>query len=79
MGLLRSMADEGAAVVTVLHDLNLAARYADRVALMNRGRLVALAPTREVLRADLLTEVYRHPVMVVSHPRFDCPLILPGA
>jgi len=78
MGLLRSMADEGAAVVAVLHDLNLAARYADRVALMNRGRLAALAPTRQVLRADLLSEVYQYPVVVVPHPHLDCPLVLPG-
>ncbi|MBN2112636.1 MAG: heme ABC transporter ATP-binding protein [Acidimicrobiia bacterium] len=78
MGLLRSLADDGAAVVAVLHDLNLAARYADRVALMSRGRLAALAPTREVLRADLLSEVYQHPVVVVPHPQRDCPLVLPG-
>jgi len=78
MGLLRSLADEGAAVVAVLHDLNLAARYADRVALMSQGRLAALAATREVLRADLLTEVYQHPVVVIPHPHLDCPLILPG-
>jgi len=78
MGLLRSLADDGATVVAVLHDLNLAARYADRVALMSRGRLIALAPTREVLRADLLSEVYEHPVVVVAHPRRDCPLVLPG-
>ena len=78
MGLLRSLADEGAAVVVVLHDLNLAARYADRVALMSRGRLAALAPTRQVLRADLLSEVYQHPVVVVPHPHLDCPLVLPG-
>jgi iron complex transport system ATP-binding protein len=78
MRLVRSLADGGAAVVAVLHDLNLAARYADRVALMNGGRLAALAPTREVLRADLLTEVYQHPVVVVPHPHFDCLLVLPG-
>jgi len=78
MGLLRSLADGGAAVVAVLHDLNLAARYADRVALMSRGRLAALAPMREVLRADLLSEVYQHPVVVVPHPQRDCPLVLPG-
>lgn len=78
MRLLRGLADEGAAVVVVLHDLNLAARYADRVALMSRGRLAALAPTREVLRADLLSEVYQHPVAVVPHPHLDCPLVLPG-
>jgi len=77
MGVLRSLAGEGAAIVAVLHDLNLAARYADRVALMDRGRLAALAPTREVLRAGLLSEVYRHPVAVVPHPYLDCPLVLP--
>ena len=77
MGTLRSLADEGAAVIAVLHDLNLAARYANRVALMSRGRLVALAPTAEVLRADLLSAVYEHPVAVVPHPHLDCPLILP--
>lgn len=77
MGVLRSLAGEGAAIIAVLHDLNLAARYADRVALMDRGRLAALAPTREVLRADLLSEVYRHPVAVVPHPYLDCPLVLP--
>lgn len=78
MRIVRSLADGGAAVVAVLHDLNLAARYADRVALMSRGRLAALAPTREVLRADLLTEVYQHPVVVITHPYLDCPLVLPG-
>ena len=77
MATLRGLADAGAAVVAVLHDLNLAARYADRVGLMNRGSLVALAPTQEVLRTELLSEVYEHPVVVVPHPRLDCPLVLP--
>ena len=77
MGLLRFLAGEGAAVIVVLHDLNLAARYADRLALMNQGRLAALAPTREVLRADLLSNVYQYPVTVVQHPHLDCPLVLP--
>ncbi len=60
-------------------DLNLAARYADRVpALMSRGPLAALAPTREVLQAELLSRVYEHPVTVVPHPAVgDCPLVLP--
>jgi iron complex transport system ATP-binding protein len=78
MRVLRALVEEGAAVVAVLHDLNLAARYADRVALMDRGRLAALAPTREVLAAGLLSAVYQHPVVVVPHPRLDCPLVLPG-
>ena len=77
MSTLRGLADAGAAVLAVLHDLNLAARYADRVGLMSGGRMRAAAPTGEVMRADLLSEVYGHPVGVVPHPHFDCPFIFP--
>lgn len=44
--------------VIALHDLNLAARYCDEVALLAGGRLVASGPPVEVLRADLLEQVY---------------------
>ncbi|MEM6441003.1 MAG: ATP-binding cassette domain-containing protein, partial [Pseudomonadota bacterium] len=45
----RAAAADGAGVVAVLHDLGLAAAFADRVAVMHRGRVVALAPPREAL------------------------------
>ena len=77
MATLRALADQGTAVLAVLHDLNLAARYADRVGVMSRGRMQAVAPTADVLRSDLLTDVYGHPVTVVPHPLLDCPLVLP--
>ncbi len=77
MSTLRGLAGEGAAVLAILHDLNLAARYADRVALMSHGSIRAVAPTREVMHADLLSEVYAHPIGVVPHPHFDCPFIFP--
>lgn len=77
MGVLRSLAGRGTAVAAVLHDLNLAARHADRVAVMAEGRVVDVGPTAEILRADLLSDVYEHPVAVVPHPRLDCPLVLP--
>jgi iron complex transport system ATP-binding protein len=77
MQVLRSLADRGVAVATILHDLNLAARYADRVALMSHGRVVEAGTTRGVLRSELLSTVYAHPVVVVPHPHDDCPLILP--
>jgi len=77
MGVLRGLAAGGAGVLTVLHDLNLAARHADRVGVMDRARLVEVGPTAEVLRADLLSAVYGHPVAVVPHPYADCPLVLP--
>ena len=77
MSTLRGLAGEGAAVLAILHDLNLAARYADRVALMSHGSIRAAAPTRDVMEAELLSEVYAHPIGVVPHPHFDCPFIFP--
>ena len=73
-----SLAAEGRCVVTVLHDLNAAAVYADRIVLMSEGRVVAEGSPREVLRADTLNETYGHPMLVIDHPLHDCPLVLPG-
>ncbi|MFG1345796.1 ABC transporter ATP-binding protein [Xanthobacter autotrophicus DSM 431] len=49
MALLRDTARRGAVVVAVMHDLTLAARFCDRLALMKEGRLLAVGPPREVL------------------------------
>ncbi|MEM9500762.1 MAG: ABC transporter ATP-binding protein [Pseudomonadota bacterium] len=59
MEILRSLADAGRTVITVMHDLELAARFCDRVLVLDKGRLVAKGPPKEVLSADLLAQVYR--------------------
>lgn len=59
MQLLREQARQGRAVLMAVHDLNLAARYADEVWLMDRGRMKAAGSWREVLRPELLEAVYR--------------------
>ncbi|MFT3974164.1 MAG: heme ABC transporter ATP-binding protein [Amaricoccus sp.] len=59
----------GAGVLCVLHDLNLAAGFADRAALMQAGRIVAAGPPVEVLRADRLSEVYGSPLAVEQTTR----------
>ena len=73
----RDRARAGDAVVAVLHDLSLAAAYADRVAVLAGGRLRGLGAPRDVLTSALLTEVYRYPVEVLPHPRTGAPLVLP--
>ena len=65
------------AVLLALHDLNLAARYADQIALMVAGEIKASGKPREVLTPDLISEAYCLPVQVVRHPFMDVPLILP--
>jgi iron complex transport system ATP-binding protein len=73
----RLASKEQLTVAIALHDLNLAARYADRVALIVAGEIMALGSPREVLRAELISQVYHWPVQVVQHPFMDMPLILP--
>jgi iron complex transport system ATP-binding protein len=77
LGVARRRAAGGVAVVVVLHDLNLAAAHADRVAVLAGGRLVATGTPAEVLGGELLTDVYEHDVEVIAHPRTGAPVILP--
>jgi len=65
------------AVLIALHDLNLAAHYADRVALMVAGQIKAEGKPDQVLRQELIEEAYCLPVQVVRHPFLDIPLVLP--
>ncbi|MGW0707989.1 heme ABC transporter ATP-binding protein [Streptomyces sp. NPDC002643] len=73
----RERARAGDAVVVVLHDLGLAAAYADRVAILRDGVVAADGPPGEVFEDELLSEVYRQPVEVFPHPRTGDVLITP--
>lgn len=77
LDILRGARDGGSAVLLVVHDLSLAAAYADRVALMKDGHLLAEGPTREVMTADLLSDTYDHPVEILDHPESGQPIIVP--
>jgi len=58
MDLLRAQAGVGTLVIAILHDLSLAARYCDRLILLDRGRPVADGPAAEVLTEERLASVY---------------------
>ncbi|MER6515532.1 heme ABC transporter ATP-binding protein [Streptomyces sp. NPDC001553] len=73
----RERAAAGDAVVVVLHDLGLAAAYADRVAVLHDGRIAVDGPPSEVFEDGLLSRVYRQPVEVFPHPRGGAPLVVP--
>ncbi|MBI5552633.1 MAG: ABC transporter ATP-binding protein [Desulfobacterales bacterium] len=60
--------DQGITIVMVSHDLNLAAMYADRLLLLDRGRLAGLGPPREVLDFNLLERVYGCTLLVDKSP-----------
>ena len=77
LGLARERAAAGDAVLVVLHDLNLASAYSDRIALLRDGRLVVCGEPAEVLEAETLSEVYHTPVEVIHHPQTGHRIVLP--
>jgi iron complex transport system ATP-binding protein len=62
----RRRADRGLGVLAVLHDLNMAARYADRVAIVEKGRLTALGPAGPTLDPRLLSAVFATPIVRIE-------------
>ena len=66
MELLRDAARAGGAVLAVVHDLALAARFADRVLVMERGHIVADAAPDEALTAERIAKVFGVEVVTVN-------------
>jgi iron complex transport system ATP-binding protein len=58
MSLARAAADKGAGVIIVVHDLSLAASFADKLYVLKNGKLVISGKANEVLTSDILREVY---------------------
>lgn len=76
MRLIRRTADAGRGVLAIVHDLNLAAAYADRVVLMHEARVIETGTPADVLRPDLLEAVFDIPMLVIPHPQLSHPLVI---
>ncbi len=77
MELARDLASRGAALIVVMHDLNLASAYADRILMLRNGRAAALGTPSETLTEPLLSDIFGCRVSVMPHPETGLPLILP--
>ncbi len=77
LAVARHFADEGTAVLAILHDLNLAAQYADRILVMKAGKSAAEGTPKAVLTPDIIEAAFGIAVMVMTHPTLDCPLVVP--
>ncbi|HKQ62654.1 MAG TPA: heme ABC transporter ATP-binding protein [Candidatus Polarisedimenticolaceae bacterium] len=75
--LVRELAAGGATVLAVLHDLNLAAEYCDRLVLLRAGRVAAAGPTAEVLSYANLREVFETDVYVDTNVLTGKLLVVP--
>jgi iron complex transport system ATP-binding protein len=77
MALARREASRGRAVLAVLHDLSLAAAWADQLALIGDGVLVGVGPVAQVATAGRLSELYQHPIEVIGGVGGAGPLVAP--
>jgi len=77
MDLVTNYARAGGGVVAVMHDLNLTALHATRIALMKEGRLRAIGPPAEVMTDEILSEVYGCRLRVGAAPEGPAPFVLP--
>ncbi|MFS0837033.1 heme ABC transporter ATP-binding protein [Paenibacillus sp. 1P03SA] len=68
--------EEGLTVVAVLHDLNLAALYCERLLVVHEGEGVSIGTPEEIMRSELIRDVYGTEPIVLEHPEHGIPQIL---
>ncbi|GFM81083.1 ferric citrate ABC transporter ATP-binding protein FecE [Pseudomonas cichorii] len=76
LDLMRQLSAEGKTVITVLHDINQACRYADHLAVMQAGRLVASGAPEQVLDAELVGRVFDVQVQIMREPVAGTPMCI---
>lgn len=69
--------EKGLTVIAVLHDINMAARYCDRLVALRGGRMIAEGSPEDMMRSDVLEQVYGIPMGTVPHPGGGAPISYP--
>ena len=75
--LLSSLARSGLAVLLVSHQLNLVARFADSIVLLDHGKIATSGTPTDVMRADRLESIYGWPVVITRDPAVGAPALVP--
>jgi iron complex transport system ATP-binding protein len=75
----RELAQHGYTVVIILHDLNLAAQFADKIILLKNGRLINQGSMLEVLQPGYIADAYDMEVEVWRHDDYNFPVLVPAS
>ncbi|MEX2601624.1 MAG: heme ABC transporter ATP-binding protein [Balneolaceae bacterium] len=76
MHLVRQLSRQNVGVLMILHDLNLAAQYADVINIMKDGKSYALGTPNDVFQADIIEMAFDCPVHIMRHPHRHCPFVI---
>ena len=66
--LLRKKTSESFGCLIVLHDLNLAAKFSDKMALLHNGVIVRFGNPKEILSSEILSEIYHLEITISENP-----------
>ncbi|WP_214225895.1 heme ABC transporter ATP-binding protein [Pedobacter sp. B4-66] len=78
MVLARKLADRGYCVICILHDINYASRFADRILMLKNGKKVAEGMPIEVINCDNIHETFSIKVKLMACEDYNCPLVIPA-
>ena len=78
LDLAKRMQREGGTVVAVLHELNLAFRYATHVIVMREGRVIGQGAPADIIDAELIERAFDLPCTIIPDPVAGTPLVIPG-
>src|SRR5690606_23959214 len=73
----KNMADRGYSVICILHDINFASRYADKILILKNGKKVAFGSPEEVINCENIHIAFDIQVSLFNHQEFACPLVIP--
>lgn len=76
MHLVKRLSRKNVGVLMILHDLNLAAQYADEINIMKDGRTFALGTPNDVFKPEIIEMAFDCPVHIMQHPHYQCPLVI---
>ena len=77
MDMMRAQQEKGTTVITVLHDLNQACRYADHLVVMREGQIVTQGAPNDIVDAALIEQVFDLPCRIIPDPVAGSPMIVP--
>ena len=76
--LIKEFTNQNNSALVVLHDLNIASQFADRLILMNKSSIEMFDEPKKVLTQERISRVYQYPCIITPHPKNQQPIILFG-
>lgn len=73
---IRDFTEKGNSAILVLHDLNLAAEFADQLLLLKKGTIVAHGTPKEIFKEEIIHRAYNYPCAVCPNPITKCPMVI---